>query len=167
MSLLFVSFCCFYFLCFCFFFSSRRRHTRSTRDWSSDVCSSDLRDFPGPIGLRLESTGRIRNRVLRVVVRRLQILADVDLQRRPSVAEDVHRGAHARRDVVVTGDAVCSREEVRRAELIVQNDSVLAFREPAPCVLVSHAALKRQAATGPLILRVDGVEPRAIALPER
>src|SRR6266849_3073939 len=27
---------------FSFFFSSRRRHTRSTRDWSSDVCSSDL-----------------------------------------------------------------------------------------------------------------------------
>src|SRR5699024_12159783 len=29
-------------LCACFFFSSRRRHTRSKRDWSSDVCSSDL-----------------------------------------------------------------------------------------------------------------------------
>src|SRR3989449_10235827 len=28
-------------LCF-FFFSSRRRHTRCSRDWSSDVCSSDL-----------------------------------------------------------------------------------------------------------------------------
>src|SRR5699024_11635064 len=27
---------------FSFFFSSRRRHTRSKRDWSSDVCSSDL-----------------------------------------------------------------------------------------------------------------------------
>src|SRR2546429_5267844 len=27
---------------FCFFFSSRRRHTRCSRDWSSDVCSSDL-----------------------------------------------------------------------------------------------------------------------------
>src|SRR3989440_3461232 len=27
-----------------FFFSSRRRHTRSDRDWSSDVCSSDLID---------------------------------------------------------------------------------------------------------------------------
>src|SRR5699024_11287720 len=26
----------------CVFFSSRRRHTRSKRDWSSDVCSSDL-----------------------------------------------------------------------------------------------------------------------------
>src|SRR5690606_40948662 len=30
--------CCF----FSFFFSSRRRHTRFSRDWSSDVCSSDL-----------------------------------------------------------------------------------------------------------------------------
>src|SRR5699024_11792724 len=29
-------------LSFFFFFSSRRRHTRSKRDWSSDVCSSDL-----------------------------------------------------------------------------------------------------------------------------
>src|SRR5262249_61904217 len=26
----------------CFFFSSRRRHTRLVSDWSSDVCSSDL-----------------------------------------------------------------------------------------------------------------------------
>src|SRR6266704_4517792 len=31
-----------------FFFSSSRRHTRSKRDWSSDVCSSDLaREAPG------------------------------------------------------------------------------------------------------------------------
>src|SRR6266498_5162971 len=34
-------------MCVCFivgfFFSSRRRHTRCGRDWSSDVCSSDLR----------------------------------------------------------------------------------------------------------------------------
>src|SRR6266513_5508767 len=29
-----------------FFFSSRRRHTRSKRDWSSDVCSSDLELSP-------------------------------------------------------------------------------------------------------------------------
>src|SRR5690606_40049301 len=28
-----------------FFFSSRRRHTRFSRDWSSDVCSSDLATF--------------------------------------------------------------------------------------------------------------------------
>src|SRR5690606_39884073 len=31
-----------------FFFSSRRRHTRFSRDWSSDVCSSDLH-HPGSV----------------------------------------------------------------------------------------------------------------------
>src|SRR5436309_12303558 len=36
-----------------FFFSSRRRHTRFSRDWSSDVCSSDLRcKGAGPRGRR-------------------------------------------------------------------------------------------------------------------
>src|SRR2546429_1503461 len=37
---------------FFFFFSSRRRHTRCSRDWSSDVCSSDLKyakKIPGAI----------------------------------------------------------------------------------------------------------------------
>ena len=37
---------------FFFFFSSRRRHTRSDRDWSSDVCSSDL------------NTRSLRNRII-------------------------------------------------------------------------------------------------------
>src|SRR5258707_11412876 len=32
-----------------FFFSSRRRHTRYWRDWSSDVCSSDLLRLPGSV----------------------------------------------------------------------------------------------------------------------
>src|SRR2546422_4621907 len=34
---------------FFFFFSSRRRHTRCSRDWSSDVCSSDLSCLSGGI----------------------------------------------------------------------------------------------------------------------
>src|SRR3989442_2503099 len=38
----------------CFFFSSRRRHTRCGRDWSSDVCSSDL---GGLAGLRRDREG--------------------------------------------------------------------------------------------------------------
>src|SRR5690348_18026009 len=33
----------------CFFFSSRRRHTRWTGDWSSDVCSSDLDEVEGEV----------------------------------------------------------------------------------------------------------------------
>src|SRR5690606_40159476 len=35
---------------FTFFFSVRRRHTRFSRDWSSDVCSSDLEEERGLIG---------------------------------------------------------------------------------------------------------------------
>src|ERR1041385_5953745 len=38
-----------------FFFSSRRRHTRCSRDWSSDVCSSDLDAFPDS-----KFTGRVK-----------------------------------------------------------------------------------------------------------
>src|SRR3712207_7711846 len=34
---------------FFFFFSSRRRHTRYWRDWSSDVCSSDLESNGGEV----------------------------------------------------------------------------------------------------------------------
>src|SRR6266436_1486157 len=42
-----------------FFFSSRRRHTRCSRDWSSDVCSSDLVTplTPRPARARDRATG--------------------------------------------------------------------------------------------------------------
>src|SRR2546421_9458240 len=46
--------CAFFFF---FFFSSRRRHTRSDRDWSSDVCSSDL---SLELALRLQPPGTDR-----------------------------------------------------------------------------------------------------------
>src|SRR5579885_2399093 len=42
---------------FFFFFSSRRRHTRSKRDWSSDVCSSDLRMVQGKVEHPVSSAG--------------------------------------------------------------------------------------------------------------
>src|SRR5207249_6094992 len=41
-----------------FFFSSRRRHTRSKRDWSSDVCSSDLATLPQRDGWDAIASGR-------------------------------------------------------------------------------------------------------------
>src|SRR5438477_10440894 len=68
-----------------FFFSSRRRHTRLTCDWSSDVCSSDLPagmknllqkertdmgvtvclPLFGPAGRELEEEGALKGRQLR------------------------------------------------------------------------------------------------------
>src|SRR5690606_10724463 len=38
-----------------FFFSSRRRHTRFSRDWSSDVCSSDLDDALSAVDTQTET----------------------------------------------------------------------------------------------------------------
>src|SRR5690606_40708929 len=45
-------FLCQFFMLFFFFFSSRRRHTRFSRDWSSDVCSSDLARARVPLPAR-------------------------------------------------------------------------------------------------------------------
>src|SRR5256885_8949303 len=50
----------------CFFFSSRRRHTRLQGDWSSDVCSSDLLQRHLDVGaapidpVRLQQTVRVQ-----------------------------------------------------------------------------------------------------------
>src|SRR5256885_7194548 len=70
-------------LCWCFFFSSRRRHTRLQGDWSSDVCSSDLmrllswlrqselREAPELSGIWGEASVRMR-RWLRQSVQQVQ-----------------------------------------------------------------------------------------------
>src|SRR5690606_41092610 len=44
---------------FVFFFSSRRRHTRFSRDWSSDVCSSDLDDYRTVVLVEAASRGGV------------------------------------------------------------------------------------------------------------
>src|SRR2546430_4133651 len=52
------------FIYFFFFFSSRRRHTRFDCDWSSDVCSSDLKKiglWGGSYGGFLTALGLARN----------------------------------------------------------------------------------------------------------
>src|SRR5690349_23701190 len=54
-----------------FFFSSRRRHTRSLRDWSSDVCSSDL-----ALRRELEALRRQFATVTESYEKRLQALGD-------------------------------------------------------------------------------------------
>src|SRR5690606_41045154 len=41
------------------FFSSRRRHTRFSRDWSSDVCSSDLMSAFSTTGISPDLTGTL------------------------------------------------------------------------------------------------------------
>src|SRR5207245_7787310 len=55
-----------------FFFSSRRRHTRCYRDWSSDVCSSDLELPKGEKSIvRWELTPDGEGTILRITHKRL------------------------------------------------------------------------------------------------
>src|SRR5215217_5871697 len=75
---------------FFFFFSSRRRHTRYWRDWSSDVCSSDL-ERPAPVQLGHLATDRrggeqlglvepLRERIDRVRAGQVDRLRTVELE---------------------------------------------------------------------------------------
>src|SRR2546429_5333458 len=81
------------------FFSSRRRHTRCSRDWSSDVCSSDLVGIPG--GSQPQRNGKFRSEAMnhvqtkekRNVQARLfhgNMLKDVDLMSRGDIRSEEH-----------------------------------------------------------------------------
>src|SRR5207247_5114657 len=81
------------FMCYVFFFfSSRRRHTRSTRDWSSDVCSSDLdplgrllsvkREAPTCTGHRPVATTRLTEPWLQLITRESGLTAGRSEERR-------------------------------------------------------------------------------------
>src|SRR5699024_12194953 len=80
-----------------FFFSSRRRHTRSKRDWSSDVCSSDL-SSPGAHDMGMYSSPTNRSRTPTSVDSRVQagkgcgISQDRVEVRRVVVLESPHEG---------------------------------------------------------------------------
>src|SRR5690625_7973699 len=80
---------------FGFFFSSRRRHTRWPRDWSSDVCSSDLTDGLGldKVGIETDEKGFIPvNDELRTQVNNIYAIGDVVEIGRASVGKECRSG---------------------------------------------------------------------------
>src|SRR5882762_11784624 len=93
-----------------FFFSSRRRHTRFKCDWSSDVCSSDLRPEARTVFVVGYGSG-VTARVL-ADVPGMQRVRVVEIE--PAVLEmerfflHVNDTALARRNVSVTADSARS-----------------------------------------------------------
>src|SRR5690606_18112377 len=59
-----------------FFFSSRRRHTRFSRDWSSDVCSSDLERLGNTVLLKREDLQPVFSFKIRGAYNKLKQLTD-------------------------------------------------------------------------------------------
>src|SRR5690606_40218264 len=98
-----------------FFFSSRRRHTSFSRDWSSDVCSSDLHDIDARFELALHDVaGRRAHGViefLNVVRIILRLRRELPQLRRADDAADV-----GREDTVVKIGRASCREGAWKAE---------------------------------------------------
>src|SRR5436309_10115814 len=95
-----------------FFFSSRRRHTRFSRDWSSDVCSSDLHRPRNGSVLRDESRGALRTDSLHAP--KLVVSAVVADEREPLADA---RGRHLKallHDFCRVANVLVRRSEERR-----------------------------------------------------
>src|SRR5437764_10048611 len=82
-----------------FFFSSRRRHTRYIGDWSSDVCSSDLRELgdDGSPARGAANRGRSPGTLDRILLRALGTQAALGRQlRRADRSEERRVGKEGR-----------------------------------------------------------------------
>src|SRR5207248_6767322 len=80
-----------------FFFSSRRRHTRSYGDWSSDVCSSDLirscaQDASEQTGVRRERSTKIGDPEYKREIEKQAVAADRAVEQRAGA----HNARHDR-----------------------------------------------------------------------
>src|SRR5206468_7891820 len=108
-----------------FFFSSRRRHTRSDRDWSSDVCSSDL-VYAFRLGARfLEEAsseaerinGRFQTSRWKPIVFRRKHHSHEEISRfyrAASLCMEIGRASCRERVVLAGVEAVWEREDGRR-----------------------------------------------------
>src|SRR5438876_5683920 len=107
---------------FVFFFSSRRRHTRWTGDWSSDVCSSDLFTFLSCPGL--EATNWRAEQAIRPMV----------VTRKVWGGNRTSRGAHTQ-GILVSILQTC-RQQLRSASSILQK--LICASQPKPLDLTVH-----------------------------
>src|SRR5437870_13760009 len=106
-----------------FFFSSRRRHTRWPRDWSSDVCSSDLMTVP------VNDAGEYQ--VLALIPGTYSVKASADgfesvlrdniilhVQDRLSIEFTLKAGSVNQQAVVTTGEPPLQTQTAERANVV-------------------------------------------------
>src|SRR5207249_6155625 len=96
----------------------RRRHTRSKRDWSSDVCSSDLdeREIEGYMRIAAAAVGRRQQTFARTegeVVARKRVVTEIDLRCQRAIAWRLDEEMHVRRTVAMAAERL--HQDVGRA----------------------------------------------------
>src|SRR5207248_8643088 len=110
---------------FLFFFSSRRRHTRSYGDWSSDVCSSDL---------FFRALGAV---ALMAEVHRAVALIDVDVAGGIAADRCDHRRT-VRQPAVVGAIQVVLRRRLQAGEVAVAEIDSMVAEEFHPLAIVDR-----------------------------
>src|SRR5690554_4551069 len=162
---------------FFFFFSSRRRHTRCGRDWSSDVCSSDLAADPARFGDEPVLLARMTGRPLAIG------------RDRPAAARAL-LARHPECDVIVADDGLQHYRLARDVEIVVVDEAVLGNRWLLPAgplresvarlaradVVIAHGELSAQVRnavgrtplfsmklTGDVLESIDGTQRRPLA----
>ena len=122
----------------------------------------------GPGTVQHLAHGLVRRVVLRVdaVVRGgVEVVAEVELDGRPAVAEDVVRDTDTRGEVVVAAHARCLRiRDGRGIEDGRLRRAVAVGRAVAPRAIVAERARERQPSPGPRVLHVEGGDLRVIGL---
>src|SRR5256884_8452509 len=120
----------------CFFFSSRRRHTRCSRDWSSDVCSSDLVTFTLRLMESFEETRQVFSPLL------VRFLSGVDHTTRPVKISDSGRIRNELQTMIPQalehdGDRIRVRFE-RINEMVLPRDKQARIREVLQWYKANH-----------------------------
>src|SRR5438874_5124737 len=125
-----------------FFFSSRRRHTRSLRDWSSDVCSSDL-DL-------IKAAARGVGNVLLVVGSRT---GRDGIHGASFASEELTHESEQRRPQVQVGDPFIEKLLLEASLALIASGHIVAIQDMGAAGLTSSSA--EMAAKGGVGVEID------------
>src|SRR6266487_4314535 len=151
-----------------FFFSSRRRHTRWTGDWSSDVCSSDLGEHLGRMIGRPDVDVRISEELDTLLQAETEVAVDFT---RPGVVMDNVRWAIEHVMHIVVGTSGIGPNDLEEIARLLEKEGNESNVVVAPNFAIGAVLLQRFAERAAESVRgvrggeVEGVRIHSVRLP--